>query len=124
MLTKNWILEHFADEDLWIAEYTNKAMHLQEVHYNLEQYIKLKSIKQDLSTEKTYNYVCNCFLYSHEVPETIHQELTSKENVLKCEKCNQILVHLDGFDLDQNYKQLNHVFEKTIENHNSIMGRE
>lgn len=124
LLTKNWILEHFANEDLWIVEYTNKAMHLQEVHYNLGQYIKLKSIKQDLSNEKTYNYVCNCFLHSHEVPQTIHQELTYKENALKCEKCNQILVHLDDCNLDQNYKQLNHIFGKIIENHNFAKERE
>lgn len=43
-LTKDWILDHFANEDLWIANFTKKALHLQEIHYNLEQYIKLKSI--------------------------------------------------------------------------------
>ncbi|EAI3229236.1 iron-binding protein [Campylobacter coli] len=124
LLTKDWILDHFADEDLWISEYTSKAMHIQEIHYNLEQYIKLKSIKQDLSNEKTYNYVCNCFLYSHEVPQTIHQELAHKENALKCEKCNQILVHLDDYNLDQNYESLNYTFEKIIENHNFTKERE
>lgn len=51
ILTKDWILDHFANEDLWIANFT-KTLHLQEIHYTLEQYIKLKSIKQDLRAEK------------------------------------------------------------------------
>ncbi|EOH9591002.1 hemerythrin family protein [Campylobacter jejuni] len=110
-LTKDWILDHFAIEDLWIANFTKKALHLQEIHYNLEQYIKLKSIRQDLKTEKTYDYICNCYLCTHAVPQTIHEELVSKENTLKCEKCGQILVHLDHIDLNQNYKMLNHILE-------------
>lgn len=104
ILTKDWILDHFAIEDLWIANFTKKALHLQEIHYNLEQYIKLKSIRQDLKTEKTYDYICNCYLRTHAVPQTIHEELVSKENTLKCEKCGQILVHLDHIDLNQNYE--------------------
>lgn len=110
-LTKDWILDHFAIEDLWIANFTKKALHLQEIHYNLEQYIKLKSIRQDLKTEKTYDYICNCYLRTHAVPQTIHEELVSKENTLKCEKCGQILVHLDHIDLNQNYEMLNHILE-------------
>ncbi len=110
-LTKDWILDHFANEDLWIANFTSKALHLKEIHYNLEQYIKLKSIKKDLSGEKTYDYLCNCFLYVHKVPQTIHDELISKESILKCEKCNQILVYLENFDLKQNFKDLNQMFE-------------
>lgn len=39
ILTKDWILDHFANEDLWIANFTKKALHLQEIHYTLEQYI-------------------------------------------------------------------------------------
>ncbi len=89
ILTKDWILDHFANEDLWIANFTKKTLHLQEIHYTLEQYIKLKSIKQDLRAEKTYDYICNCSLRIHAVPQTIHQELVSKENTLKCEKCGQ-----------------------------------
>ncbi|MFY4726626.1 hemerythrin family protein [Campylobacter jejuni] len=110
-LTKDWILNHFAIEDLWISNFTQKALHLQEIHYNLEQYIKLKSIKQDLKTEKTYDYICNCYLRTHAVPQTIHEELVSKENTLKCEKCGQILVHLDYVDLNQDYEILNHTLE-------------
>ncbi|HEC1874675.1 TPA: hemerythrin domain-containing protein [Campylobacter jejuni] len=110
-LTKDWILDHFAIEDLWIANFTKKALHLQEIHYNLEQYIKLKSIRQDLTAEKTHEYICNCPLYVHKVPQTIHEELVSKENTLKCEKCGQILVHLDHIDLNQNYEMLNHTLE-------------
>ncbi|WP_144689196.1 hemerythrin family protein [Campylobacter jejuni] len=111
ILTKDYIFDHLANEDLWITNFTNKALHLQEIHYTLEQYIKLKSIKQDLKTEKTYDYICNCSLRIHTVPQTIHQELVSKENTLKCEKCGQILVHLDHFDLNQNYEKLNHILE-------------
>ncbi|HEF3809863.1 hemerythrin family protein [Campylobacter jejuni] len=110
-LTKDWILDHFAIEDLWIANFTKKALHLQEIHYNLEQYIKLKSIRQDLKAEKTYDYICNCYLRTHAVPQTIHEELVSKENTLKCEKCGQILVHLDYVDLNQDYEILNHTLE-------------
>ncbi|HBD2749673.1 TPA: hemerythrin domain-containing protein, partial [Campylobacter jejuni] len=110
-LTKDWILDHFAIEDLWIANFTKKALHLQEIHYNLEQYIKLKSIRQDLKAEKTYDYICNCYLRTHAVPQTIHEELVSKENTLKCEKCGQILVHLDYVDLKQDYEILNHTLE-------------
>lgn len=117
VLTKDWILYHFANEDLWIANFTKKALHLQEIHYTLEQYIKLKSIKQDLRAEKTHDYICNCSLRIHAVPQTIHQELVSKENTLKCEKCGQILVHLDYFDLNQNYEKLNAIFEDTLKNH-------
>ncbi|EGT1052307.1 bacteriohemerythrin [Campylobacter jejuni] len=90
ILTKDWILDHFANEDLWIANFTKKALHLQEIHYTLEQYIKLKSIKQ---------------------------ELVSKENTLKCEKCGQILVHLDYFDLNQNFEKFNAIFEDALQNH-------
>ncbi|ALW39591.1 hemerythrin domain-containing protein [Campylobacter jejuni] len=111
ILTKDWILDHFAIEDLWIANFTKKALHLQEIHYNLEQYIKLKSIRQDLKTEKTYDYICNCYLRTHAVPQTIHEELVSKENTLKCEKCGQILVYLDHINLNQNYEMLNHILE-------------
>ncbi|EGM2780152.1 iron-binding protein [Campylobacter jejuni] len=110
-LTKDWILDHFAIEDLWIANFTKKALHLQEIHYNLEQYIKLKSIRQDLKAEKTYDYICNCYLRTHAVPQTIHEELVSKENTLKCEKCGQILVHLYYVDLNQDYEILNHTLE-------------
>lgn len=110
-LTKDWILDHFAIEDLWIANFTKKALHLQEIHYNLEQYIKLKSIRQDLKAEKTYDYICNCYLRTHAIPQTIHEELVSKENTLKCEKCGQILVHLDYVDLNQDYEILNHTLE-------------
>ncbi|MFQ6342855.1 hemerythrin family protein [Campylobacter sp. VTCC 70190] len=117
VLTKDWILDHFANEDLWIDNFKNKALHLQEIHYTLEQYIKLKSIKQDLSTEKTYDYICNCSLYIHAVPQTLHQELASKENALKCEKCGQILTHLDNFDLNQNFEKLKGIFEDTLQNH-------
>ncbi|EDP3491142.1 iron-binding protein [Campylobacter jejuni] len=111
ILTKDWILDHFANEDLWIANFTKKALHLQEIHYTLEQYIKLKSIKQDLRAEKTHDYICNCYLRTHAVPQTIHEELVSKENTLKCEKCGQILVHVDHIDLNQNYEMLNHILE-------------
>ncbi|EAH9117752.1 iron-binding protein, partial [Campylobacter jejuni] len=117
ILTKDWILDHFANEDLWIANFTKKALHLQEIHYTLEQYIKLKSIKQDLRAEKTYDYICNCSLRIHAVPQTIHQELVSKENTLKCEKCGQILVHLDYFDLNQNFEKFNAIFEDALQNH-------
>ncbi len=48
---------------------------------------------------------------THAVPQTIHEELVSKENTLKCEKCGQILVHLDHIDLNQNYEMLNHILE-------------
>ncbi|ENV8235952.1 bacteriohemerythrin [Campylobacter jejuni] len=116
-LTKNWILDHFANEDLWIANFTKKALHLQEIHYNLEQYIKLKSIRQDLKTEKTYDYVCNCYLHTHAVPQTIHEELVNKENTLKCEKCGQNLVHLDHSDLNQSFEKLNANFEDILQNH-------
>ncbi|HDZ5066029.1 TPA: bacteriohemerythrin [Campylobacter jejuni] len=116
ILTKDWILDHFVNEDLWIAHFTKKALHLQEIHYTLEQYIKLKSIKQNLNAEKTHDYICNCSLYIHAVPQTIHQELTSKENALKCEKCGQILAHLDHFDLNQNFEKLNAIFEDVLEN--------
>ncbi|EJJ4821649.1 TPA: hemerythrin family protein [Campylobacter jejuni] len=111
ILTKDWILDHFANEDLWIANFTKKALHLQEIHYTLEQYIKLKSIKQDLRAEKTHDYICNCYLRTHAVPQTIHEELVSKENTLKCEKCGQILVHVDHIDLNQSYEMLNHILE-------------
>lgn len=111
ILTKDWILDHFANEDLWIANFTKKALHLQEIHYTLEQYIKLKSIKQDLRAEKTHDYICNCYLRTHAVPQTIHEELVSKENTLKCEKCGQILVYVDHIDLNQNYEMLNHILE-------------
>ncbi|EPQ6792828.1 hemerythrin family protein [Campylobacter jejuni] len=117
ILTKDWILDHFTNEDLWIANFTKKALHLQEIHYNLEQYIKLKSIKQDLRAEKTHDYICNCSLRIHAVPQTIHQELVSKENTLKCEKCGQILVHLDYFDLNQNFEKFNAIFEDALQNH-------
>ncbi|EPU8501642.1 hemerythrin domain-containing protein [Campylobacter coli] len=117
ILTKDWILDHFANEDLWIVDFTKKALHLQEIHYTLEQYIKLKSIKQDLKAEETYDYICNCSLRIHAVPQTIHQELVSKENTLKCEKCGQILVHLDYFDLNQNFEKFNAIFEDVLQNH-------
>ncbi|HHP5683248.1 TPA: hemerythrin family protein [Campylobacter jejuni] len=117
ILTKDWILDHFANEDLWIANFTKKTLHLQEIHYTLEQYIKLKSIKQDLRAEKTHDYICNCSLRIHAVPQTIHQELVSKENTLKCEKCGQILVHLDYFDLNQNFEKFNAIFEDALQNH-------
>ncbi|ELG2346976.1 hemerythrin family protein [Campylobacter jejuni] len=113
ILTKDWILDHFANEDLWIANFTKKALHLQEIHYTLEQ----KSIKQDLRAEKTHDYICNCSLRIHAVPQTIHQELVSKENTLKCEKCEQILVHLDYFDLNQNFEKFNAIFEDALQNH-------
>lgn len=116
VLTKDWILNHFVNEDLWIAHFTHKALHLQEIHYTLEQYIKLKSIKQDLSTETTYDYICNCPLHIHAVPQTIHEELTAKETTLKCEKCGEILVHLGDFDLEQNFEQLNAMFKDTLKN--------
>lgn len=114
ILTKEWILDHIANEDLWIANFTSKALHLKEIHYTLDQYIKLKSIRQDLTTEKTHEYICNCPLYVHTVPQTIHEELVSKENDLKCSKCGQILVHLDNFDLNQNSKELNCIFENIL----------
>ncbi|EAL5963152.1 iron-binding protein, partial [Campylobacter jejuni] len=110
-LINGWIFDHLVNEDLWIVNFTSKALHLKEIHYTLDQYIKLKSIKQDLTTEKTYDYVCNCPLYIHTVPEIIHQELINKENDLKCSKCGQILVYLDSFDLEQNFEKLNHIFE-------------
>ncbi|MCW1540262.1 iron-binding protein, partial [Campylobacter jejuni] len=47
----------------------------------------------------------------------IHQELVSKENTLKCEKCGQILVHLDYFDLNQNFEKFNATFEDALQNH-------
>lgn len=53
----------------------------------------------------------------HAVPQTIHQELVSKENTLKCEKCGQILVHLDYFDLNQNFEKFNAIFEDVLQNH-------
>ncbi|EJF7423089.1 hemerythrin domain-containing protein [Campylobacter jejuni] len=67
--------------------------------------------------EKTYDYICNCSLRIHAVPQTIHQELVSKENTLKCEKCGQILVHLDYFDLNQNFEKFNAIFEDALQNH-------
>ncbi|EHN6902208.1 hemerythrin domain-containing protein [Campylobacter jejuni] len=126
-LINGWIFDHLVNEDLWIVNFTSKALHLKEIHYTLDQYIKLKSIKQDLTTEKTYDYVCNCPLYIHTVPEIIHQELINKENDLKCSKCGQILVYLDSFDLEQNFEKLNHIFEDitkdykfaTIKNNNN-----
>ncbi|EAJ7142412.1 iron-binding protein [Campylobacter jejuni] len=110
-LTKNWILDHFAHEDQWIANFTSKAIHLKEIHYSLEQYIKLKSIKKDLSGEQHYDYICACSLNIHKVPQSIHEELVSQESVLKCEKCDQILVHLTKFDLNENFETLNDKFE-------------
>ncbi|EAJ9404171.1 iron-binding protein [Campylobacter jejuni] len=120
-LTKDWILDHFANEDLWLTNFTNKALHLREIHYSLEQYIKLKSIKKDLSNETNYKYICNCSLRIHAVPETIHQELISEENALKCEKCSQILTHLDDFDLNQDFEKLNYIFKDAIKNHNLVI---
>ncbi|MCW1557904.1 iron-binding protein, partial [Campylobacter jejuni] len=40
-----------------------------------------------------------------------------KENTLKCEKCGQILVHLDYFDLNQNFEKFNAIFEDALQNH-------
>ncbi|MBZ7944832.1 hemerythrin domain-containing protein [Campylobacter sp. RM10532] len=115
ILTKDWVFEHFANEDLWLSNFTSKAIHLKEINYTLEHYIKLKSIKFDLSGEKNYDYICNCPLRIHKVPETIHQELVSRENILRCETCEQILIHLDKFDPKENFEILNQKFESIKE---------
>ncbi|WP_050553690.1 hemerythrin domain-containing protein [Campylobacter jejuni] len=109
-LTKEWILEHFANDDLLIDNYVKKAIDLKEIHYTLEQYIKLKSLKYNLTQEKHYSYICTCSLYIHEVPQTIHEELVSNENSIKCHQCNQNLTHLDQFDHEQNYETLEQKF--------------
>ncbi|EKT0454743.1 hemerythrin domain-containing protein [Campylobacter jejuni] len=117
ILVNDWILNHFANEDLWMSNFRSKAIHLKEIHYTLEQYIKLKSIKQDLSKEKFHDYICSCFLYTHAVPETIHQELENKGSTLKCEKCNQILVHLEDFDLNQKFEELDSTLQSIIKDY-------
>lgn len=38
-------------------------------------------------------------------------------DTLKCEKCEQILVHLDYFDLNQNFEKFNAIFEDALQNH-------
>lgn len=102
ILVKYWILEHLITEDKWIANFTSKALHLNEIHYTLEQYIKLKSIIKNMENEENFSYICNCNLYIHQVPKSIHEELASCNTVLKCEKCRQVLSLLEVQNLDEN----------------------
>lgn len=105
-LTKEWILEHFANDDFLIDSYVRKAIDLKEIHYTLEQYIKLKSVKYNLEQEEYHSYICTCSLYVHKVPQIIHEELVSNENFIKCHQCNQNLIHLDQVGHEQNYEML------------------
>jgi len=106
ILTKKWILEHFATDDMWIANYVHKAVYLKEIHHTLEMYIKLKSIERDISKDETYPYICMCPLRIHQVPKTIHGELLSESAVLKCEDCEQILVYLRNNEFKENISDL------------------
>ncbi|MCX2683074.1 hemerythrin domain-containing protein [Campylobacter sp. MIT 21-1685] len=106
-LIKHWILNHFLHDDMWISNYIHKAIHLNEIHYTLPMYIKLKSIEKDFSLEQNFNYICTCTLKIHKIPQSIHKELRYKNTVLKCESCEQILVHFENKPLVENYDILN-----------------
>ena len=93
--TLEWLLEHFINGDAWIENYKHKALDLNEIHCSLESYSKLHNMKKDLRSQKHFDYICLCHYKIHHVAQSIHNELISKETVLKCQKCNQILVFAD-----------------------------
>lgn len=114
-LTKYWILNHFFTHDMWICNYTRKAIHLNEIHFSLPMYIKIKSIEKDLSLEENFEYICVCLLKIHKVPQTIHKELKEKKMMVKCEECHQILVHFESKYRIQDYDTLNKQYAKFAE---------
>lgn len=94
-LTKDWIVEHFAEEDAWILNYTKKSYHLNECHYTLPVYIKLKAIKfPDIYEQEVFDYICNCPLRIHSIPDVIHQEIALKGRLIRCSDCQGMLVRL------------------------------
>lgn len=112
-LISNFIMKHFATQDILLANFVYKALHISEVHFNLEQYTMIKSIlNQNIYTEQTYDYVCRCPTRNiHKIPQTIHEELENEDKLMKCSRCGNILVFVKEFDLKQDYKKLREKFQ-------------
>lgn len=100
-LTKGWILDHFALYDSWIYYCDKKLYHLNEVHYYLQTYIKIKSLMhKDIFTQESFHYICNCPLRVHKVPKVIHYEIQEEEKLICCEECKNYLVSLEDSNIE------------------------
>lgn len=112
ILISNFITKHFAQEDLLIADFVNKALDVNEVHFNLDQYMMLKTLEQeDVYDEETYNYVCACSLQNiRKVPKSIHEEFESLNKLIKCRYCGKVLVFIEDFDITEDYQTLEKKF--------------
>lgn len=115
-LVNDFVIKHFAQEDILLANFLDKALHINEVHFNLEQYIMLKTLQnKDIYNEKTYDYICSCSLENiYKVPESIHEELESSNKLIKCRYCKKVLVFLKEFDIKENYQSLKERFFSII----------
>ena len=113
-LIDNFIARHFAEEDLWLANFLDKAFHINEVHFSLDQYIMLRTLqKRDIHNEETYDYVCGCSLDNlRKVPKSIHEELENSDKLIKCRQCGRILVFLKELEVKENYENLKELFSK------------
>ncbi|ECH3612797.1 iron-binding protein [Campylobacter upsaliensis] len=95
ILTKDWIAKHFCVDDKWIDAYKYKAIHLNEVHFSLETYKTLQTLRNPaIEQEECFKYLCACEDKIHQVPRSIHEELMIEKSLLKCETCEQILIYL------------------------------
>lgn len=112
VLIGNFITKHFAREDLLIADFVNKALDINEVRFNLDQYMMLKTLEdENVYNEKTYNYICTCSLQNvRKVPESIHNELENLGKLIKCRYCGKVLVFIEDFDMRENCKTLEEKF--------------
>lgn len=115
-LMKNFI-KHFIQYDLLINNFMNKALHINEINFNLDHYTMLRSLEhKEIYNEETYNYICRCQLsLIHKIPKSIHEELNDKEQLIKCPNCNNILVYVGKVNLKEDYEKLRKQF-LTIEN--------
>lgn len=113
ILTKNWIVKHFCVDDKWIDTYKYKALHLNEVHFSLETYKTLQTIRNPaIEQEECLKYLCACEDKIHQMPRSIHEELMMEKGFLKCETCEQTLVYLEKEEEElKSFKDLEQEFE-------------
>lgn len=112
ILTKDWIAKHFCVDDRWIDVYRYKAIHLNEVHFSLETYKTLQTLRNpNIDQEEHFRYLCVCEDKIHQVPRCIHEELMIEKSFLKCETCEQILVYLEKEEELKSFKDLEQEYE-------------
>ncbi len=111
-LVNNFVARHFAEEDLLLADFLNSALHINEAHFNLDQFIMLRALQnKNIYNEESYAYVCSCSLQKlRQVPKSIHDELESTEKILKCRHCGKVLVFIGDANFKENYQGLKQKF--------------